>query len=217
MKYVKLECSICGTEFEKLENDLPEVKSLRSCGKNHPNGYTWSGQYYCSRKCQYEGKITAVTVECGWCHEPVTRVLNQAKSSKSGLVFCNQSCACSYNNTQKRKSRRSKCEKMLFNLLCKEFPTLDIIPNDKEMFDGYECDIAIPSLSFGIEWNGVVHYKPIYGDEKLTAIKQIDKRKQEIAAEKKINLVVIPDLVSNEKYVLESFYNIKKIIKGLAC
>ena len=57
------------------------------------------------------------------------------------------------------------------------------------MNDGIECDIAIPDLKIGIEWNGIVHYKPIYGEKKLSDIQERDKRKEEIAIEKKINLI----------------------------
>jgi len=208
-------CSICGVEFLRSSSDLPENKCKRSCGERSPKGYKWSGNYYCSHNCAYKGKITSVETKCGWCHKLVERVLSQINRSKSGLIFCNQSCSCSYNNTLKRKSRRSICEKKLFDMLSLEFPSLEIKANDKELFDGLECDIAIPELKLGIEWNGIIHYKPIYGEEKLSKIQKHDKKKQEIATEKKINLIVIPDLVSTDKYVVESFYKIKEIINNL--
>lgn len=83
------------------------------------------------------------------------------------------------------------------------------------MLDGFEIDIAIPSLNFGIEWNGIVHFKPIYGEAKLKSISDRDRQKEEIAKKKGVHLVVIPDLVSTDAYVRESFMKIKPFIEDL--
>ena len=104
---------------------------------------------------------------------------------------------------------------MLCELLVEEYPKLKIIPNDKNMLNGYEADIAIPEINLAIEWNGIVHYKPIYGNKKLSKIQQRDKEKLKIAEDKGIELIIVPDLVSTEKYVKEAFQNIKRIIDDL--
>ena len=142
-------------------------------------------------------------------------MLSQSKKSKSGKFFCNSSCAASYNNKLKRKSRRSKIEIKFYNLLVQEFPNLDILSSDKTMLDGYEADIAIPSLKLAIEWNGIVHFKPIYSQTKLDKIQTRDAEKLEIASNKDINLIVIPDLVSNDKILQQAFNDVKVIIKKL--
>lgn len=98
-------------------------------------------------------------------------------------------------------------------MICKEFPNLIIIANDKTLLEGYEVDIALPSLNMAIEWNGIVHFKPIYGDATLTKIQQRDAEKQLIAEKNEINLIVITDLASTNQYVNEVFHKIKKIIK----
>lgn len=172
---------------------------------------------YCSNNCHMiirssEGNNT---LNCGWCSKPVRRNLKEIKKSISGKIFCDRSCAASYNNTRKRKSRRSKCEILLFELLQDEFSELNIIPNDKRMLDGYEVDIAIPSLKLSIEWNGIVHFKPIYGQSKLDKIQERDAQKQKIAYSKDIHMIVIPDLVSTKAKVKEAFLDICKIIHNL--
>lgn len=101
------------------------------------------------------------------------------------------------------------------NLLVKEFPNLKILPNDKTMLDGLEADIAIPSLKLAIEWNGIVHFKPIYGQQKLDKVKNKDTEKLKIASNKNINLIVIPDLISNDKILNQAFNDVKEIIKKL--
>ncbi len=83
------------------------------------------------------------------------------------------------------------------------------------MLDGYEVDIAIPELNLGIEWNGIVHFKPIYGQAKLTKIQKRDQEKQKIAENKEISLVVITDLVSTKAKVNEAFVQICAIIRSL--
>ena len=145
----------------------------------------------------------------------MTCTQGRLKDSKSGKVYCSSSCAASFNNTQKRKSRRSKCEKMLFDMLINHFKNISITPNDKNMLSGLEVDIAIPSLKLAIEWNGIVHFKPIYGYEKLNKIKTLDAKKIQLANEKGINLIVIPDLVSSKAYVSEAFHAIRNIIENL--
>lgn len=121
----------------------------------------------------------------------------------------------SFNNTQKRKSRRSKCEKKLERLLRDEFPHLVLLPNNKTALDGLELDLWFPDLKLGIEWNGVVHFKPIYGHQKLSAVQARDAEKQQRANKKGIHLIVIPDLVSTDAKVREAFMDLCRIIRQL--
>ena len=53
---------------------------------------------------------------------------------------------------------------------------LDISYNKKDIIES-ELDIYIPSLKLAIELNGIVHYEPIYGSDKLTKIQNNDKQK----------------------------------------
>jgi hypothetical protein len=180
--------------------------------RQHPK-YKKNKKQYCNPICQAKAREKKVTKPCAFCGKSVTRTL--AQISASGNMFCNASCNASFNNALKRKTRRSKCEILLFNLIKEKFPNLEILPNDKTMLDGLEMDIAIPKLKLGIEWNGVVHFKPIYGEQKLNNIQSNDAKKQITANSKGINLIVVPDLVSSEKYVKEAFQEIRKIIEKL--
>ncbi len=172
---------------------------------------------FCSSECcfQFRSNAGRIKLPCTYCGKEVSRTKSQFSRSKKNNVFCNRSCAASFNNTLKRKSRRSRCEKLLCDLLQKEFPNLEILANDKALLGGYELDIAIPSLSLAIEWNGIVHFKPIYGQAKLSKIQQRDVEKQQKAIAKGINLIVVPDLVSTDKRVREAFVSISKTIRQL--
>jgi hypothetical protein len=171
--------------------------------------------HFCDRKCATEFRTTLTPVNCGWCGKQILRARHELLESETKKFYCNSSCAASFNNTQRRVGRRSKSEKQLFDLLVSEFPKLDLIPNDKQMLDGLEVDIAIPSLKLAIEWNGIVHFKPIYGSPTLNKIQERDARKLLIANQKDINLIVIPDLVSTPKYVQEAFFKIRLIVLDL--
>lgn len=169
---------------------------------------------FCSNKCDGLSRIKQVPIVCHLCGKKKLRKPSQTNRSKSGYNFCSRSCAVSFNNTQKRKSRRSKVEKALFDLLVSEFPELIFLPNEKTMLDGFEIDIAVPDLKLGIEWNGIVHFKPIYGQDRLFKIQQRDREKQKIAENKGISLIVIPDLVSTKARVKEAFVQVSKIIRS---
>jgi len=172
--------------------------------------------FFCSQKCQHNYYKKIIKDNCANCNKPI-KIKNSAfKRSKTKRFFCNKSCAATYNNKLKRKSRRSKIEIKFYNLLVKEFPSLNILANDKTMLDGLEADIAIPSLNLAIEWNGIVHFKPIYGQTKLNRVKDKDAEKLKIAANKNINLIVIPDLVSNDKILKQAFNDVKIIINKLS-
>lgn len=190
-------CENCQKTFQR------ELRQLHKPRKNT----------FCSKECSSQHRNIKKSVNCKWCLKQFQKINSQFSRTKNH--FCSRNCAGSYNSTQRRRSRRSKSEIMLFNLIKEAFPTLNVIPNDKSMLNGLEVDIAIPELNLAIEWNGIVHFKPIYGEEKLNKIQSIDQRKQELANQQNIRLIVIPDLVSRPEYVKECFYSIQKLINDL--
>lgn len=189
-------CEYCNKTYQKETYDLKRTK-----------------RNFCSKKCRGLADRNKIKVECANCGKTVERVESHLKKTKHS--FCNKSCAATFNNKLKRKSRRSKIETKFYNLLVEEFPALDILSNDKTMLDGYEVDIAIPELQLAIEWNGIVHFKPIYGQTKLDKVQTRDAEKLKIASNKDINLIVITDLVSNDKILKQAFNEVKIIIEKL--
>lgn len=206
-KYLDV-CSCCEQEFYKALVYHPDRK------KNYPSmaGKNISGNVFCSKKCKDQFANKRKEFCCGWCNKEFSKTRAESGKSKSGFEFCSRSCSISYNNTIRRRTRRSKSEILLYNLISEKYPELNILPNDKTLLGGLEVDIGIPKLNMAIEWNGVVHYKPIFGQEKLTKIKSIDAKKKRIAKNKGINLLIIKDLVSKSSYVHEKFLEICKII-----
>ncbi len=204
--YIELTCDYCRNQFKRLTtNHNQNIK--RNNKKN----------IFCSINCynEYQSQNNCVFATCHTCNKPLKILNNKFNKSKTKRFYCNHSCSATYTNKLKRKSRRSKIEAKFYDMLVKEFPDLNILANDKTMLDGLEADIAIPTLKLAIEWNGIVHFKPIYGQTKLDKIQDKDAEKLKIASDKNINLIVIPDLVSNDKILNQAFNDVKNIINNL--
>lgn len=132
-----------------------------------------------------------VTVQCGQCGLSVVARKDHIKKSKSGHLFCNHHCAALYANSHKTVgTRRSKLEVWLEARLRALYPNLTLLPNDKTAINS-ELDFYFPELKLAFELNGIFHYEPIYGPEKLASIQNNDHRKFAACAEAGISLCII--------------------------
>ena len=166
---------------------------------------------YCSIECRKKAATTSVTVPCGNCKKPVTRVLNAYKAAKRH-VFCDHSCAATYNNTHKTTgNRRSKLEAFLEEQLGIIYPNLVIIANGKEAIES-ELDFYFPELRFAIELNGIFHYEPIYGQHKLEQIRNNDNQKMIRCYERGIELMVL-NVSDYKKFNTSSAQKYLEIVK----
>lgn len=185
------ECYVCENTFHKDKRTLNKVL-------NNISGHT--GQF-CSHKCKilFIGK-NKQDVQCIQCDKIFSKSLSQIKKTKNN--FCSKSCAANYNNTHKTNGiRRSKLESFLEQQLISIYPNLKIDFNKKDAINS-ELDIYIPSLKLAFELNGIFHYEPIYGSNKLNQIKNNDHRKFQACAEQNISLCIID--TSKQKYFKES-------------
>ena len=67
------------------------------------------------------------------------------------------------------------------------FPNLEVLYSSKKII-GSELDIYIPSLKTAIEIQGIFHYEPIFGQEKLDQIQKNDLEKIQKCKELDIKL-----------------------------
>jgi hypothetical protein len=70
------------------------------------------------------------------------------------------------------------------------YPTLRILFNDCIAIKA-ELDIYIPSLRLAFELNGIFHYEPIFGQDKLSQTQNKDKYKLHACTKAGIDLCVI--------------------------
>jgi len=177
------------------------------------NPKTVSKGKFCSLECQIKSQKTKEIVVCKNCNNNFEKYLSEIKRNPNH--FCSKSCAATYNNTNKKTfSSRSKLEKWLEIQLKQLYPNLNIIYNDKKAINS-ELDIYIPSLNLAFELNGIFHYEPIYGLDKLTNTQKNDQRKFKLCLENNISLCVIDttkQIYFKEKSSLEFLKIIQKII-----
>ena len=182
-----LECYHCHEPFYRKKK---EIKFIRKT----PN----RNIFFCSYKCNKEHNKNGKNLNCTNCGESFYRCIAEINKSKSGNHFCSKSCAITHRNKNNpTHTRRSKLEAWLEEQLTELYPNLDIEFNDKETI-GSELDIYIPSLNVAFELNGIFHYEPIYGNDKLRLIQENDQSKSKACHDAMINLCVID--TSQQKY-----------------
>lgn len=179
----KIKCDFCKVEFEK------ETKHIKN---NKRRGF----KNYCSKQCGYKGNTKSKIINCKQCGKSVLRRVSEIKKVKN--TFCSRSCSVTYSNAHKKHgTRRSKLEDYLEKQLKKLYPNLQILYNDITAIKS-ELDIYIPSLCLAFELNGIFHYEPIFGDEKLQQTQNNDQKKFYLCHKARINLCVID--TSGQKY-----------------
>ncbi len=190
MDRLTCKCYYCNLPFVRTKYQIQKIINPNS---SH-NGK------FCSKECQGLSSTTSVKVECKNCSKILFRIPFELK--KHPNHFCSRSCSATYNNKNKTHgNRRSKLEQWLEQHLTTLYPNLIIEFNQKSAI-GSELDIYIPSLNLAFELNGIFHYEPIYGTNKLDQIQNNDKSKSLACHEAKIDLCIID--TSAQKYVKPS-------------
>ncbi len=194
-----LECENCNNVFYSIR------KEVRKSLNNHRSVKL----KYCSRKCTDEKKYKRIECICKNCNKSI---IKNPSDLLSVNIFCSQSCAATYNNKNKKYGiRRSKMEIFIEDMLKKDFPDLEFLFNSKKIINS-EIDIYIKNFNLGIEINGILHYKPIYGEDKFNSQKKNDENKIKICNENNIELHII-DISHINKFSIIKGLEIYEIIK----
>ena len=92
------ECKCCHSPFTRQKKWV-----LFATKNNKP------GPQYCSHKCSIKAKHDAILkVPCGYCGSILLVNTHRLSNTKSGLCFCDTSCAAKYNNTHRVLPVRTK-------------------------------------------------------------------------------------------------------------
>jgi len=155
-------------------------------------------------------KLTKPKVEfiCPVCGKVLMVTENEFKKRK----YCSGTCRNKINN-KKIFGVRSKAEIYLEERLKNGFPNLIMMFNDREVLNGKELDVYIPSLNLAIEWNGIYHYKKIRDDGFFEKTTNKDKQKIDECVELGIELYIVKDLTSGKKFIKEETEKIIKFVK----
>lgn len=186
---LQCQCYYCDNTFSSMKKNIQAA--LNQSNRNAVK--------FCSTECKYLFRNKKIDVECSNCKQSFQKKKDQF--DKTNNHFCSRSCAASFNNKNKSKgNRRSKLEIWLENQLKIKYPGLPILFNDKETICS-ELDIYVPSFRLAFELNGIFHYEPIFGQEKLNQIQENDKSKFKACLDAHINLCIID--TSQQKYFKE--------------
>lgn len=181
-----LECKCCQNTF---------YKSLEFIKHQALNPTKTATGDYCSNICYRTMSKTKTKVKCLQCNKEFEKFPNKIK--KSPKHFCSKKCAANYNVFTRKPSIRnpngtSKLEKYLKIQLELIYPKLDLAFNTRSILNGkLELDIYIKSLNLAFEINGIHHYEPIYGLDRLTKCKLNDTSKTKLCHKAKIDLCII--------------------------
>ena len=127
-------------------------------------------------------------INCTQCGKLFKKLFNQYK--RSANHFCSRNYSGTYTNKHRKTGNRiSKLEIFLQSML--EGYRFEY--NNRNICDGLELDIFIPELKLAFEINGIVHYKPIYGEEKFNKIKEKDILKNKSCKDKNIIIITVKD------------------------
>ena len=172
-----VECKNCGRML---------IKTNGRYNESVKNGWN----FFCSLSCRYGYQEKGKEFPCAQCQKLIRKIPAQIRQTKHN-VFCSKSCAALYNNKHKhRGTRRSKLEVFIEKRLRLEFSRIELQCNTHHVID-MELDFYFPELRLAMELNGIFHYKPIYRQEKLRRVQELDRQKLRRCLKAGIRLFVI--------------------------
>ena len=201
---IQLICTQCKKEYKRTKKDILDTF----------HRYNTSPKY-CSQQCSgdHNKLVNTVKTVCKTCNKDISKLKNQYNRTTNH--FCSSSCSATYVNKNKTYgTRRSKLEVYLEEQLTTLYPNLEISYSNKTII-GSELDIYIPSLRLAFEIQGIFHYEPIYGEEKLKQIQKNDLEKIGMCKKFNVDLVCI-DVREQKRFTEKSSVKyLQKIIKYL--
>lgn len=200
-KRIKINCHFCNASIIKFPFEI-KTTNYNFCNKS------------CKMKWYNKNrKSKKIYVPCNNCSNLLSRTPWYLKSNKHH--FCNKTCAAIYRNKNKSYGyKRSKLEIWLEEKLNYLYPNLKFEYNNKNILEGLELDIFIPSLKIAFELNGIFHYEPIYGENVLEEIVNRDERKFQNCIKNGISLCVI-DTSSQKRFTEKTSIKYLNIIKSI--
>lgn len=165
----------------------------KHCGKTvYRQPSHCSKTVFCSKICEAESRKNRIIKECVICQKKF-----ETTPARKERKYCSQKCMgvdVKKRNALRSPQYRSFGECVLAVLLKKN--GIKIQTSNRGILNGFEIDIWLPDYNTGIEYNGIHHFKPVYGEEIFRRTKNADQEKRKIAKEKNIKLIDVNVLKS---------------------
>ncbi len=219
-KNYKVRCVICDSEFEKVPaeqkrhpvhccsvkcrnkyNDRRETHKCDECKKEvfrPPSVLKDRENVFCSVECHDVFQNQKTEVECAKCKK---KVWKSPSAMKERHYFCSRECYGKYAFSE--SFVETEFENLVKPLgLPYERNDRTTLQNLTDKRKSMELDFYFPTIKYAVEVNGSVHYKPIYGEERLAQQKIRDRNKRRACKDRGIILrVVKPGNCKRETYM----------------
>jgi hypothetical protein len=216
-------CDMCHTSVVRPQKELKKSQKhfcSSSCSAKYWNSIKYPVELRSVIKRRQYDPLThkhisnKVETTCSTCSKKFYRYPSSLPPTTNNCRFCSRSCQAIYANKTWNKSPRfginkSRCETILKDIILAEFPTINILENDRSTLPGsLEFDIYIPSKKIGIELNGPCHFIPIFGADALKTTRNHDQIKLKFCQDNSIKFFVINIMgIRNQKQMLQEVFN----------
>ncbi len=173
-KMVVVNCDYCKNDFELM------------IGKYNTSKKLGLKAFYCNRECHANSLKNKIKLKCENCNLEFERIPSQINNHN----YCSRKCKDLANFIV----NRSQLEIYLENKVKEYFPYVNMLCSDRIECRNLELDFYFPDLKLAIEINGIFHYEPKFGEERLNIIQHNDKGKKFICYKKGIELHIIKSI-----------------------
>lgn len=185
-------CDWCNERVLKFES---EIKNNLD-GKIFCNNICGNKHHFANHEIVDKIK-NEVNLICTECKIEFIRLKSHVKITNKNN-FCSTKCANKFQGRilgrSSKNSGTSKLEAFITQKIELNFPYIKILKGDREILDGLEIDIYFVDFKFGMEINGPVHSKPIFGKKYFENVQKRDGRKIILCKKLNINLFILQNL-----------------------
>lgn len=180
-------CDFCNARVLKYESERKGNLTTRFCNNSCATKYR-----------ELHSSVLFVELTCKNCNSKFSRAKSHIITNTNNHYFCRYECSQSYNGKILGKNSKnvkvSKLEKFISDKIEQNFPYLKLIKSDREILDGLEIDIYLPDIQLGLEINGPIHSKPIFGEKYLENLQKRDNRKLDLCSKLNISLYILQNI-----------------------
>ncbi len=161
----------CSVHCVYKYNDRKAKINCKNCDKilyRPPSVLKDRDNIFCSKGCHDEFQNCKITFNCEKCKKTV--IVSPSHYNRARHHFCSRECRSKF--TFKESFVEVQFEELVKKL------DIKYERNNRSVLGRLELDFYFPNINFAVEINGIIHYKPIYGEDHFKGQKDRDRRKR---------------------------------------